>query len=64
MFVLSVRDNGIGLAQGLDFRTTTSLGLQLVVTLTEQVRGTIEVDRHDGTTFRLIFAEPVHPTKG
>ncbi|MGH8056239.1 MAG: sensor histidine kinase, partial [Candidatus Entotheonellia bacterium] len=64
MFVLTVSDNGIGLPQGLDFRTTTSLGLQLVVTLTEQVRGTIELDRHEGTTFRLLFAEPAHPTKG
>lgn len=64
MFVLTVSDNGIGLPQGLDFRTTTSLGLQLVVTLAEQVRGTIELDRHEGTTFRLLFAEPAHPTKG
>ena len=64
MFVLTVSDTGIGLPQGLDFRTTTSLGLQLVVTLTEQVRGTIELDRHEGTTFRLLFAEPAHPTKG
>ncbi|MBI3599870.1 MAG: sensor histidine kinase [Nitrospinae bacterium] len=54
-FTLNVRDNGVGLPEGLDFKNTKSLGLQLVNTLTEQIRGTIEVDRRKGTEFRISF---------
>jgi two-component sensor histidine kinase len=54
---LMVSDNGVGFPQGLDFRDTGSLGLQLVNTLVEQIEGTIELDRSDGTAFRIAFAE-------
>jgi PAS domain S-box-containing protein len=62
-FVLTVADTGIGFPKALDIRATDSLGLQLVMTLVEQVKGTIEVQRDQGTTIRLIFAEPNHPAK-
>ena len=35
-FTLTVKDNGIGLPKGMDFRKTESLGMQLVSMLTEQ----------------------------
>ncbi len=54
-FTLLVRDNGVGLPNGLDFRNTESLGLQLVKTLTDQLDGTIELDKSCGTEFRIIF---------
>src|SRR5437763_15706734 len=40
-YMLSVSDTGVGFPAGLDFRQTTSLGLQLVCLLTEQLDGTI-----------------------
>jgi PAS domain S-box-containing protein len=55
--MLMVSDNGVGFPQDLDFRDTGSLGLQLVNTLVEQIEGTIELDRSDGTAFRIAFAE-------
>ena len=57
-FTLMVSDNGVGLPEGLDFRSTESLGLQLVNTLVEQLEGTIDLDRSGGTTFEITFAEP------
>ncbi|MFQ6115775.1 MAG: sensor histidine kinase, partial [bacterium] len=52
---LVVSDNGVGLPEGLDFRNTKSLGLQLVCILTDQLDGSIELDRKRGTTFKITF---------
>jgi PAS domain S-box-containing protein len=54
---LSVKDNGIGFPQNLDFRKTNSMGFQVVCTLTEQLEGTIELSRQTGTAFYLNFNE-------
>jgi PAS domain S-box-containing protein len=56
-YVLTVSDNGVGLPPGLDFRNTTSLGLQLVNTLVYQLEGTIELDSSRGTAFKIVFSE-------
>lgn len=50
-------DNGIGMPESLDWRNTHSLGLQLVNTLTDQMDGTIELDRTTGTQFTLVLHE-------
>jgi two-component system, chemotaxis family, CheB/CheR fusion protein len=55
-----VRDTGVGFPEDLDFRHTESLGLQLICLLTEQLQGTISLERRPGTTFTLTF--PVGPT--
>ncbi len=57
-FTLVVGDNGIGLPEDINFRSTESLGLLLVSTLTNQLEGSIEVDRSSGTEFRITFSEP------
>jgi two-component sensor histidine kinase len=54
---LIVEDNGVGFPEGLDFRKTTSMGLQLVDTLTDQLEGTLELNRQAGTTFHVRFFE-------
>ncbi len=55
---LVVSDNGVGIPEDLDFRNTESLGLQLVVDLAEnQLQGNIELDRIEGTKFRIKFKE-------
>jgi PAS domain S-box-containing protein len=56
---LSVGDNGVGFPSEVDFRHSTSLGLQLVNTLVAQLEGTIELDTTQGTAFAITFA--VHP---
>ncbi|AKB14553.1 histidine kinase dimerization/phosphoacceptor domain -containing protein [Methanosarcina thermophila] len=53
---LIVRDNGRGFPEELDFRDTTSLGLQLVTTLVDQIDGEIELDRSMGTEFKISFS--------
>jgi PAS domain S-box-containing protein len=53
--VLEVADNGVGFPAGVDFRNPSTLGLKLVCILTEQVRGTIELDRKEGSHFRVRF---------
>lgn len=52
---LMVRDTGVGLPDGLDFRDTDSLGLQLVCLLAEQLGGTIALERSGGTAFTVTF---------
>jgi two-component sensor histidine kinase len=53
---LSVRDNGVGFPEGHDFRTTASLGLRLVSSLTEdQLHGKVELRRAGGTEFLVRF---------
>lgn len=53
---LIVRDNGIGIPEEFDIETTQSLGLTLVQGLVEQLEGTMELDRTQGTEFRITFS--------
>jgi len=39
----------------LDFRKSPSLGLTLVNSLVEQLGGTMELDRRQGTSFSITF---------
>lgn len=56
-YSLVVSDNGLGFPEGLDFRNTGSLGLQLVNILVEQLKGTIELQKDSETTFKILFRE-------
>jgi two-component sensor histidine kinase len=47
----------VGFPEGVDFRQTESLGLQIVVTLVSQVDGRIEIKPGPGTDFRFQFQE-------
>ncbi|HEX2731572.1 MAG TPA: PAS domain S-box protein [Polyangiaceae bacterium] len=53
--VLSVSDDGIGLPADFDIEQSTSLGMQLVSTLVEQLNGHLAIRRHEGTTFIVTF---------
>ncbi|MEN6551280.1 MAG: CHASE4 domain-containing protein [Methanobacterium sp.] len=57
-FKLIVSDNGMGFPENIDFRNTSSLGLQLVNELVKQLEGDIELNIDDGTEFVIIFKEP------
>jgi PAS domain S-box-containing protein len=54
---LVVGDNGVGLPPDLNWRDTPSLGLKLVSMLSQQLRGTVELDSSAGTTFKIAFAD-------
>lgn len=56
-YLLSVSDNGVGFPEEIDFQNTESLGLQLVNNLVNQLDGTIELDRLNGTSFKILFKE-------
>jgi PAS domain S-box-containing protein len=53
--MLVVADTGALFPGGLDFRTTTSFGLQLVNTLVEQLNGEIELKTDRRTEFTITF---------
>ncbi len=54
-FSLCVSDNGVGLPEDFDLQNTNSFGLQLVMTLTEQLHGTIDIQKKEGTTYKITF---------
>ncbi len=53
---LSVADDGVGLPAGLNLAETTSLGMQLVHSLTEQLGGELSVANGQGASFAVAFA--------
>jgi PAS domain S-box-containing protein len=53
---INISDNGKGLPKEIDFRNTESLGLQLVVSLVEQINGKIKLDTKKGTKFTIEFS--------
>lgn len=62
-YVLMVRDNGIGLPATFDWQRSKSLGLRLVADLTKQLDGKLVVDRSQGTSFQITFAETHYPER-
>lgn len=56
LYTVIVRDDGVGLPEGLNVHRTETLGLQLVTSLAGQINATIGLQRHNGTTFEIRFA--------
>lgn len=54
-YYLNVKDNGKGFPADIDFRNTHSLGMQLVITLTEQLGGEIHLNNSSGAEFNISF---------
>lgn len=54
-YYLVVKDNGIGIPAHIDPQHTSSLGMQLIYGLTDQLRGIVELDRRGGSQFRITF---------
>jgi PAS domain S-box-containing protein len=51
------KDNGVGIPADFDWRNAKSLGLRLVISLVEQLQGTIELDRTAGIAFNIVVKE-------
>jgi PAS domain S-box-containing protein len=56
--ILCVRDSGCGVPEDLDVSHTESLGFQLVSALTDQLQGTLTLERDTGTAVTLTFPFP------
>jgi two-component sensor histidine kinase len=56
-FLLTIKDNGTGFPEELDFRDAETLGMQLVTMLVNQLDGSIELERKEGTACRIVFSE-------
>jgi len=54
---LTVTDDGIGIAEGADFERRKSLGMQIIKTLTRQLKGTFEVTGGRPAAFKISFPE-------
>jgi len=52
---LTITDNGTGFPEGLNFRETETLGLQLVTDLVQQLNGSISLKKTEGTEFLVKF---------
>jgi PAS domain S-box-containing protein len=53
---LAVADDGVGLPADFNHAQATTLGLQLVTALVNQLSGTLELETDVGTRFRICFA--------
>ena len=56
-FNLIIGDNGIGFPKDFSFQKITTLGLQLVISLTQQLNGRVKLNRRGGTEFKIMFPE-------
>jgi PAS domain S-box-containing protein len=54
---LEVSDDGIGFPKDLDYKNTSSMGLQLVNSLSDQIDAELNVIMEKGTCFQIIFPE-------
>ena len=59
-FILVVSDNGVGLPDDVHIENPQKLGLQLVVSLTNQLDGKIILDKTHGSKYTIKFRELVY----
>ncbi|MCF7804745.1 MAG: PAS domain S-box protein [Candidatus Marinimicrobia bacterium] len=56
-YILNVSDNGIGYSDDIKSMEANSLGLQLVKSLVQQLKGTIQVENGHGLRFQIEFQD-------
>lgn len=54
-YSLEISDNGCGIPEEVDYKNTSSLGLQIVLSLTDQINGVIEQKADGGTKYQIKF---------
>ncbi len=55
IFTLTVSDDGVGIPESLDLENLDTLGIQLVVSLVDQLDGGLELKRNNGAEFTMRF---------
>ena len=63
MINFKVSDNGIGIQDSSQIENTSTLGLNLVKTLVNQLEGELTVDQNDGISYDVIFKEMDYKTR-
>ena len=53
---MNIKDNGIGLPEGLDIYNTDTLGMQIVTSLCQQIEASLEVSNDGGASFIITFS--------
>lgn len=56
-FVLIISDNGVGFPENLDFRSQGNMGMMLINGLINQIDGSIDMIRENGTKFIITFKD-------
>ena len=56
-YKLIYKDNGPGLKKGIDFETATSLGLDLIKGLSNQINGNATYKFENGSVFTILFKD-------
>lgn len=59
IFLLQIKDNGIGLPVGFQTAELNSLGMNLITGLTEQLDGTFDITTDNGVTITITFTKRV-----
>ncbi len=55
---LEIKDNGIGLPPGFSLENSETLGLQIIKTLSHQIRADVIIEVEHGTSYKIIFSYP------
>lgn len=56
-YILTVKDDGVGISDELDFKNSNTLGFQLVNALVNQLNGSVIVSKQNGTIFQVVWSE-------
>lgn len=56
-FTLTVSDDGVGIPMNVDPKNSETFGMQLIKYLSNQLKGDLELNRENGTEFKLEFNE-------
>jgi len=62
-YLMSVKDDGVGLPDGFNVETSGSLGMRLVRILTNQIEGSLEVSSGNGSLFAITFPRCAEASK-
>ena len=57
---IKISDNGIGIPRKFNIHESKTLGLSIVDMLTQQLRGTMKLDRKNGTSFTLVIPKELN----
>jgi len=59
MIRLKVEDDGVGLPEEFNPGKSSSLGVSLITSLTQQLRGTLKFQNNPGASFEITFPKPI-----